>query len=326
MKKLSLLFVAAAMPLLLNGGSQSLAAGTDGSGLFVSMPAERGWLGVSIQDMTPRLARSMDVKTEEGALVSDVIEDSPAGKAGIKDEDIIVEFDGKKIADAQDLTSAVRKTKPGTEVTVAVVHNDKKNSLKVTIGELPEKYADLPSPPPGAETYIFESLTNPRVLGLRLHTLNKQLGTYFQAPDGHGVLVEEVEEGSAGSKAGLKAGDVIIRVGKKSVEKVSDIRKALQAYDKGEKADIEVMRNGAKTTLSAVVEDTDHSSGRSFRYQPWPHGGRFREFRFEMPDDIRLELPDLGPDMKDLQRKLQDLKNRIRIQIRRHGDHTAVDS
>jgi hypothetical protein len=101
--------------------------------------SDRGWLGVSIKDMTPRLARSMDVKTEEGALVNDVVDDSPAKTAGILNEDIIIEFNGRNIYDADDLMRAVSKTESGKEVDVVVMRKGEKKNLRVTVGKYPRE-------------------------------------------------------------------------------------------------------------------------------------------------------------------------------------------
>jgi hypothetical protein len=95
-----------------------------------------------------------------------------------------------------------------------------------------------------------------RVMGLALRTLNPQLGAYFGAPDGKGVLVEEVKEGSAAAKAGFKAGDVLVRAAKKTLVRSSDLRTVITAHDRGEKIAVEVLRKGAKQTLTIEADDT----------------------------------------------------------------------
>jgi serine protease Do len=95
----------------------------------------RGWLGVSIQNITPDLAKSLGIKEATGALVSGVMKDSPAEKAGIKRGDIIIELDGKTVGDSRMLRNMVADNAPGKTVTVTVLRKDKKELLKATLGE-----------------------------------------------------------------------------------------------------------------------------------------------------------------------------------------------
>ncbi|MCZ6777174.1 MAG: PDZ domain-containing protein, partial [Ignavibacteria bacterium] len=296
--------------------------------------SNRGWLGVSIQDMTPSLASSMGIETEEGALVNEVIEESPAASAGILDEDVIVEFDGRNIYDADDLMRAVRRTKSGKEVDVVVMRKGDKKSLPVTVGKYPRKHKSY--------SYSFRTPKAPRVhgfgshrmYGLRLSELNKQLGEYFGAPKGRGVLVEEVEEKSAADEAGFKAGDVVIKAGDKIVWDIEDIWDGLAEYDKGEKANIEILRGGSKKTLSLAVEGGGH-----YRFH-FDCGSGCNWFRgqFFIPDDlerleeeIRIQLEEIQPELKDLEIELnrigKELKERLRelpemIKIKTRTVHT----
>ncbi len=279
-----------------------------------------GWLGVSIQDMTPKLARSMDVKTSEGALVNEVVDDSPAEKAGIKDEDIIVEFNGKKIVVADDLSDAVRTTKTGSTASIIVSRKNERKTLEATIGETPKRQIAVANAP---RVHDIMTWNSSGMFGLQLRELPEQLGAYFGAPNNRGVLVEEVEENSKGAKAGFKAGDVITKVGRKTVEDIEDIRRGLYAYDDGEKVDIEVLRKGAKQMMNVEVEEIDEPNSLHFFYDK-PHG--FRWNGFEIPDvpelnvipdidrQIRLEL--LQPRMKSIKKDVQRWKRDLNKEIR----------
>jgi membrane-associated protease RseP (regulator of RpoE activity) len=293
--------------------------------------SDRGWLGVSIQDMTPSLASSMGIKTEEGALVNEVIEDSPAASAGILDEDVIVEFNGRNIYDADDLMRAVSKAESGKEVDVVVMRKGEKKSLRVTVGKYPRKHKSY--------SYSFRAPKTPRVhvfgshhmYGLRLSELNKQLGEYFGAPKGRGVLVEEVEEKSAAEEAGFKAGDVIIKAGEEVVKDIEDIWDGLKAYEEGEKANIEILRSGSKKTLSLAVEGGGHYRFH-FNCEPgcnWFRGQLFIPEDLErLEEEIRIELEEIQPELKDLEMELDhvgkelkehfyDLRDRIKIKARK---------
>jgi membrane-associated protease RseP (regulator of RpoE activity) len=317
-------------------GGTVCARGIDDSTkiIIVQSSDERGgWLGVSIQDMTHHLAKEMDVKTTDGALVDEVIEDSPAEAAGIKEEDIIVEVGGKKIADADELRAAIRKTKPDTKVSVTLMRKEEKKTLTATIEKQPRSRSYSYSFAPHALPHVpqarhIEVFVSSDALGMELSPLGEQLGKYFDAPEGKGVLVTEVAEESKAEKAGFKAGDVILKVGKEPVEDVRDVHKALREYKQGEKADVEIIRKGSKKVLTIEVPKMDRH--RSMHFGSGRHFEMFKEFNMNIdpPDlegieehhgslhkDLRkleLELRDLGREIKTKAKELQqELKARF---------------
>jgi serine protease Do len=226
--------------------------------------AGKGWLGVSIQDMTPELARSMHIGTESGALISDVTEDSPAERAGLKEEDVIVTFDGKVVENADDLRVAVRRTAPGSRVAIVVARHDNRTSLEVKVGKQPRALAAPFAPPTMLLPRPFP-FGLPDRHGLKLRTLEQQLGEYFQAPDGRGVLVVDVEEGSDAGKAGFQAGDVIVRAGKERVENVRDVRRAIRNAEKDATLAFAILRRGSNRELTLTI--TKHPSAGMFRFR-----------------------------------------------------------
>jgi serine protease Do len=256
----------------------------------------RGWLGVSIQDMTPALARSINVKTETGALISEVTDESPAERAGLKDEDIVVTFDGKAVENADGLRDAVRRTAPGSRVTIEVARRDERTSMEVEIGKAPRSLA-APFPPiPPLPPQLFQFTTSGSS-GLTLRTLGEQLGAYFQAPGGHGVLVEEVEHESDASRAGFQAGDVIIRAGSAPVDAVRDVRRAIRDASKGETVAFEVVRRGSSQTLGLTVNDDRDSRLYRFRRGRGLNGWWFDNFNGRDLEKLELEhLREFGED------------------------------
>ncbi len=261
----------------------------------------KGWMGISIQDMTPRLARAMDLRTERGALITDVARGSPAETAGLKDEDIITKFGDREITDADDVRSLVRGTAPGSSVTVVFLRKGEKRSATVKIGRMPKAMAaPLPLlPAPRTRIYRFD---DPPPTGLTLRTLRKQLGKYFQAPDGRGVLVEEVEEESDAAAAGFRAGDVITRIGGEQVEEVRDVRRALRNADAGDTLHVEVLRRGSPTMLTLTLPE--RTEEMDFRF----HSDSEDLFELLDPPDLdglQLELERIRPQMNDLRRDLQ---------------------
>jgi serine protease Do len=298
----SLLF----FPFLFGGTVSAQEGKTPKAALAKDKPSPSGWLGVSMQDMTPRLARDMEVKTKQGALVNDVVEDSPAEKAGMKEEDIIIEFGGKRIEDADALVQAVRGTTPGTTVNATVVRNDAEKALAVTVGKLPRRQRThfnvfVPPMPPRIPHIRMGQQSS--LYGLSVMDLTGQLGEYFQAPGGKGVLVEEVEKESPAATAGFTAGDVIVKAGKKEVKDTRDFWQAVDDRSEGEKVECDVIRKGSRTSVTLTVPEDDQEG----------------QFRFERHEFDR--------DMENLRHEMRSLRERIREDLpappvrRLHQDH-----
>jgi len=284
--------------------------------------SQKGWLGVTIQEITSQMQKAMDLKSREGALVGDVDRKSPAEAAGIKEGDIIVQFAGKNIEDTEDLQKAVADTKPDSKVSVVVLRKGEKKTLDVVVGKQATKTRMIAVSPRGTGNFdVFFGAQNYQ--GMSLRELNEQLGQYFGTTDGAGVLVWEVEKGSAAEKAGVKAGDVISVVGKKKIRTLRDVSRALGIYDEGEKAEIEVVRKGTRQTLSLEVEEATDESGLQYHFEtpsfPRHRGGVFFDeapFEIQVPE---IDLGNLRPHMDQLKIELDQMKGRLHdesIQLR----------
>jgi membrane-associated protease RseP (regulator of RpoE activity) len=283
--------------------------------------SQKGWLGVSIQDITSHLKRSMDLKTTEGALVTSVVDDSPADSAGIKEDDVVVQFGGKDIGESSDLQEAVGKTKPGVKVSITILRKGEKKTLQVTIGKYPRSVRVSIATPrsPQALEIIGEGH---RMQGLTLRTLSDQLAQYFQVPDGEGVLVWEVEKDSPAEKAGIKAGDVLTKVGGKRIKEVRDVSRALGAFDEGEKVNVDVIRKGERKSLSIEVAEAEDFHGFNFRFDGSRFNRNLREFYFKGVPDIDIEVPrieieHIRPDMDALRIEMDHLRDQLRDQTSR---------
>ena len=290
--------------------------------------SKSGWLGVSIQDITSEMKKAMDLKSREGALVSDVVKKSPADSAGIKEKDVIVQFAGQSISDASELQKAVAETKPGTKVAVVVVRKGDKKTIDVVVGrQATNRNFVFSTTPRGANR--FEVFTGGRSMqGMALRQLNEQLSKYFDVPEGTGALVWEVEKGSAAEKAGVNAGDVITVIGKKKIKELRDVSRALGIYDEGEKAEMEIVRKGARKTLTLEVEEGNNGEGYQYWYNEGPFRNRNESMLFNMPDidvqvpeiDVETVHPDLDHlklEMNDLRRHLNDQSTQLRERIER---------
>jgi serine protease Do len=177
----------------------------------------RGYLGVSIQTITPDLAKALKVEKREGALVADVVSGSPAEKGGIERGDIIVAYDGKSVKDSHDLPAMVAATPVDEEVTVTVLRDGKKHQLSMIVGKLPSEEAKLEKSAQPAKGKW----------GLQLHDLNPQIAHQFQLKADQGVVVVGVEPGSPAAEAGIQQGDVIVEVDRHSVGSVNELKEKI---------------------------------------------------------------------------------------------------
>jgi serine protease Do len=172
----------------------------------------RGYLGVMIQDVTPALAKEFNLKDQGGALIGDVVAKGPADKAGFKNGDVVLEFNGKKVRDSRHLKLTVGETKPGTKVSVRILRDGAPRTLEVTVQELPgtENVAQ------GTGSKDTDTGT---LNGVGVSDLDAQAREELKVPDGvKGVVVTQVEPDSPAAEAGLKAGDVIQEINRQSVK------------------------------------------------------------------------------------------------------------
>jgi len=181
----------------------------------------RGWLGVNIQKVTPELAKSFGLQDTKGALVAQVVPNSPAEKAGIEQGDIILEFDGKAVADSRELSRIVASTPVGKSVTVKVSRDGKMTDRQVKLGELEEK----------AE--VTKAPSTHKRLGITVQNVTPEIAQELGLKNVTGVVVTEIEPGSPASDAGIQTGDVIREVSRKPVKDVEDfIQKIEKAKDR----------------------------------------------------------------------------------------------
>jgi serine protease Do len=180
----------------------------------------RGWLGVSIQEMTPELAKSFGLKEKKGALVAEVVSGSPAEKAGIEQGDVIVEFDGKEVTDSKDLPRMVASTPVGKAVTIKLSRSGKVLERQVKVGEMEEKVEVAKTP------------STKKSLGITVQNVTPEIAKGLGLKNDTGVVVTRVEPGSPAANAGIQAGDVIHEVNRKPVKNVEDfIQKVEKAKD-----------------------------------------------------------------------------------------------
>jgi len=192
----------------------------------------RGWLGVSIQPLTPELAKSFGLKEAKGVLVADVIKDSPADKAGLTSGDILTEFDGKKVDAPQDLQKIVAVTTPGKGVPVKVWRDKSEKSLEIKIGETPDESAQAPE----------QGGKGKSLLGLDARPLTPEIARQLNLRTTEGVVVARVDEDSPAAEAGLQRGDVIREVNRQRVRSIQDFERATQGLKGGDRVTVLLQR------------------------------------------------------------------------------------
>ncbi len=137
--------------------------------------SQKGWLGVAVQDITSEMKKAMDLKSREGALVSEVVKKSPADSAGIKEKDVIVQLGGHDISDSSELQKAVADTKPGNKVSVVVIRKGEKKTIDVVIGKQSSmKRSFTVVAPRGSRSFEVFGTTG-EIQGMALRQLNDQL-------------------------------------------------------------------------------------------------------------------------------------------------------
>ncbi|MGD9548556.1 MAG: PDZ domain-containing protein [Candidatus Krumholzibacteriia bacterium] len=228
----------------------------------------QGYLGVSLQDLTPSMAKALQLGDRQGVLVNDVMEDSPAEKAGLQDGDVILEFAGRAIEDNGDLTKAVRKTEPGEKVEVVVLRDGEEKTFEVTVGEHEGmtwfmedgKKFDLEGLKNLENFHVFSGGAEDRgFLGIHMEDLSPQLGDYFGVQDGEGVLLTEVVAEGPAEKAGLKAGDVIMKVGDERIASTADLHEAMADTEPDQEIELTVKREGKDKSFKVTLGEAPES-------------------------------------------------------------------
>ncbi len=195
----------------------------------------RGWLGVSIQDLTPDLAKSLGIKETTGALVSGVMKDSPAGKAGLKRGDIITELDGKPVEDSRLLRNMVADNAPGKTVAVTVLRKDKKELLKVTLGEFQDAKAATKA------DFAFDNLLK----NVIVQDLTPEIRERINLPaDITGVVVAQLAQDNPALNA-LQQGDVIMELERKPVANVKEYREVVSKIGPRDSVLMLIYRDGS---------------------------------------------------------------------------------
>jgi len=214
---------------------------------------------------TDRMA-ALKLKEERGVEITMVDADAPAGKAGLREHDVILDFNGTAVESEEQLRRLIREVPPGRTVTLGLSRDGAPMKINVQLADHGTVVAQalprvvVPSTRPGnfprnSMDFPFQIQTYSSVLGVQTESLTRQLGDYFGVKDGEGVLVRSVEKNSAAEKAGLKAGDVIVKADNEKLTDRSDLSHILRNHRTGGKMTLVVMRDKREQTLTVTLPD-----------------------------------------------------------------------
>jgi S1-C subfamily serine protease len=276
---------------------------------------KKGWLGVSVQELTPSLRDAMKVGNRPGLLITNVVENSPAEDAGLRDEDVLLSFDGKTVEKADDFVRLVRNTPPDKKVKIKILRDGEEREFEATLE------ARKTSTSPRAFAYNWSgdgrnmiAFGRPR-LGVQVQELNKDLAPYFKVEEKGGVLVLDVTKDSPAEKAGLKAGDVITKVDGEKVTDADDLISVLRDYEEGDEATIEYVRQGKTATVKAALESSDEHDFHI--WGPDRSRIRIRNFGSDNWRDADLIVPELQQRLQELGRRQRENAERLQQRLQR---------
>ena len=206
----------------------------------------RGWLGVQIQDVDEGMAKALRLKERNGAIISQVIKNSPAEDAGVEEQDVIIAVDGVKVADSSNLKNLISSGRPDDKTKLTVIRDGHERNLIVTLGTRPGE-KEL------AETFRYgEKLFD--VLGLRVETLKNVDGKELRADSPNGVKVVDIKKGSPAYDNNIKRGDIITEVSKSIIKNENDYESELDAFSEGDTIMLRIIRNGSPLYVAFEIE------------------------------------------------------------------------
>jgi hypothetical protein len=269
------------------------------------------YLGVDTRDVTPDRLSSLHLKEEHGVEVTMVDQDAPAGKSGLKEHDVILSVNGTAVESVEQLRRMIHEIPPGRVITLGVSRNGQPLTLKAQLSDRNKSFSSSMGP----KDFHFEMPPMPNVSdmdlpvsvvmvhssmrsGLMVENLTPQLGEFFGAKGGKGILIRSVEKGSRGEKAGFKAGDVIVRVNDETVSDTSDFGHALRTR-KDNKANVTIVRDKKEQTLTLSLP----ASGQT---------GEILNESFEVPEidaDAQLALSRAGEEIARLGPALEEAQH-----------------
>ena len=356
----SILITIIVLPLLAvssyAGENLSFAPAGDSYGFSSEDWGSGSYLGVDTRDITPDRLATLHLKDERGVEVTMVDQDAPAGKAGLKEQDVILTLNGNDVQSVEQLRRMIRETPPGRVVTLGISRNGQAMTIKVELGDRKKNYSynygsdgkeykfnmpvmptmpvlpDLPEMP--VSIVVVHSSARS---GLMVENLTPQLGDFFGAKNGEGVLVRSVEKGSRADKAGFHAGDVIVKINGEPIHDSGDFSQALRSR-KDNTASISVIRDKKEQTISITLPERKQSDlfrestdvelpeiDAATREELSKMESQMAHLKPEMEEAINRQMKELQPEIerqtREAERRARDVKRQMRDVQRQWQDH-----
>lgn len=286
------------------------------------------YLGVDIADVTADRLSSLKLKEEKGVEVTMVDQDAPAGKAGIKEHDVILSMNGMAVESGAQLRRMIHETPPGRTVTFVLSRDGAPMTVKVQLANKNKEFAF--SPKPDIHVNIPEIhvpdidipsinmvvVTSSARSGLMVENITPQLGEFFGVRNGNGVLVRSVEKGSRAEKAGFRAGDVVVKVNDQPVHDTSDFTHGVRSR-KGNSLSVVVIRDKKEQTLTLSLPDRKDSGDlmeeESFDIEPLMQAESALELT-KVQDEVASIKPDLLLAAENSRKTAEKVQQEFRTQ------------
>lgn len=331
--RLTRTLIAAALVLPLS--SWAAQADMQFGGNFVYVQQGASYMGIDTKDVTADRMTALKLKEERGVEVTMVDQDAPAAKAGLKEHDVILDYNGTRVEGQEQLRRLIRETPPGRTVTVGISRDGAPMSIKVQLedrGKLIQRTFGgqrVVVPPVNIPEINIPSITIAQyapVLGVQTENLGSQLAEYFGVKDGDGLLVKSVEKNSPADKGGLKAGDVIVKADNEKLSDRSDLSHALRNHRTGGKMTLGIIRDKKEQTLTVDLPERRSGTISSGGWVFDSDGEQFRTLQQQLrQQQIQLKQqlkPQLEKSMRELQRQrgeldrqMQELKRELQISL-----------
>lgn len=279
----------------------------------------RGWIGVTVQDIDPSLREAMSLPQDGGALVSDVVPDSPADRAGLRTRDVILRVGGTPVEDSGDLIASLREMSPGDEIEAMVLRGDEQLTKRIVLADRPDAGASdegLPAPIESLKG-LPRLLQRPReggLLGVQVHPLDEHLAPYFKAREDGGLLVLSVTPDSPADHSGMLPGDVLLRFNGEPLSEPQDLRQLVVRVDPGQEWTSEAIRDGKLREFHGRMDPAaQRGIERRLRRSPVRPGFNLDEGSVS----ARREVRRLEQELEKLRERVSQLERRIQRRLDR---------
>jgi serine protease Do len=303
------------------------------------------YLGVDTRDITPDRLSELKLKEEHGVEVTLVDQDAPAGKAGLKEHDVILNLNGSQVESVEQLRRMIREIPPGRLVTLGISRDGQPMTVKAQLADRKKTFGmgmsggkafsfTMPAIPAIPATPVMPAMPEMDVpvsivvvhssarSGLMVENLTPQLGDFFGAKDGQGVLVRSVEKGSRAEKAGFRAGDVIVKVNGESISDSGDFTHAMHGR-KSSTVTVSIIREKKEQTLTLALPERNQSEVLDESFETPEIDAETAIDVSEAQSEVARIMPELEqmvveikPDIEEATREIRNHQQELKRQMR----------